>query len=155
MDSNSTWKISKIHEIWALEPFQSQEVIGGTLSTGPKKLKISKFSVSNQILGEGCLWLVKVLHGVILPRNRSQIDLCMFQVRYIHFLKFWAEQIHALSNSVRWPPNSRILTLTSPNMSRQPIKRIHNSRYNFYNLILHLLIDLSPWVTRKNNEFHK
>ena len=55
MDPNSTWKISKIHEVLALDPFQAQEVIGGTLNPGPEKLKISKCSVSSQILGEG--WL--------------------------------------------------------------------------------------------------
>ena len=143
MDSNSTLKISKIHDIWALDPFQAQEVTGETLRPWPEKLKISKCSVLNQILGEGCLWLLKVLHGLISQRNISQSYLCMFQVRYIHFLKFWAEQIHALPNSVRWFPNSGILLPTSPNISGKPIKIIQNSRNNFYSLILHLLIESS------------
>ena len=55
----------------------------------------------------------------------------MFQVRYIHFLKFWAEQIQALPNSIRWLPNFGILFPTSPNMSRKPQKIIHNSRKHF------------------------
>ena len=130
-------------------------MIGGTLSPGPEKLKISKCSVLNQISGEGCFWIVKVLHGLISPRNLSQSDIFMFQVRYIHFLKFWAEQIQALPNSVWWFPNSRILFPTSPNMSKKPIQIIQNSRNKFYSPILHLLIDSSPWVIRKNNEFHK
>ena len=98
---------------------------------------------------------IKGTHDLILPRNLSQTDLFMFEVRFIHFLKFWAEQIQALPNSVRWLPNSGILFPTSPNMYGKPIKRIQNSRKNFYSLILHLPVDSSPWVTRKNNEFHK
>ena len=61
MDPNSTLKISKIHENFYLEPFLSQEVIGGTLSPGPEKPKFSKCSVSNQILGEGYICLLWVL----------------------------------------------------------------------------------------------
>ena len=54
MDPNETLQIYKIHENCSLNPFQAQELTGGTLSPGSEKPKFSKCSVSNQILGEGC-----------------------------------------------------------------------------------------------------
>jgi hypothetical protein len=62
-------------------------VTGGTLSPGPKKPKFSKCSISNQILGEGYLWLVWVLYGIILSRNTSKSDLFMDQVDFMFFLR--------------------------------------------------------------------
>ena len=144
-----------MHENCSVEPFQAQEVTIETLSQGPKKPKFSKCFVLNQISGECCIWLVKVLHGRISSRILSQSDLFMTQVDYMLFLKFWVRSIQTLPNSVRWLPNFGILFLTPPNMSGKAIKSIHNSTNNFYSLILHLPVDSSPWVTRKNIEFHE
>ena len=67
----------------------------------------------------------------------------MFQVRYIHFLKFWVEQTQAFPNSVWWLPNSRILFPTSPNMSGKPIK------------IIHSLKNVTTWNLLKNQLCHE
>jgi len=61
-------------------------VIGETLSPGPEKPKFSKLSVSKQILGEGYLWLLWVLYGLILSRNTPKCDLFMTQVDFMLFL---------------------------------------------------------------------
>ena len=96
-----------------------------------RKLKISKCSVSNQISGEGCIWLEKVLNSLISSRDPSQMELFMTQVMYMLFLEFWVWWIEALPNSVWWIPNSWILFLISYSMSGKPRKCTHQSRNNF------------------------
>ena len=125
VDSNSTFQIYKIHYNFSLEPFQDQEVIDGNLSPEPEKLKISKCSISIQISGEGWLWLVKVLHGIISWIKLLQTNLFMLQVRNTLFLESWVRTIQAPPNSVRWSPNSGSLILVSPNMSGKPRKWFH------------------------------
>ena len=48
-------KILKIHDNFSLDPFQAQEVIGRTVSQGPKNPNFQMCFVSNQISGEGCI----------------------------------------------------------------------------------------------------
>ena len=139
--------------MFSLESFQSQEVIGRTLSPGPEKPKFSKCSVLNQILGEGCIWLVKVLHGLISSRNLSQSDLFMTQVDFMLFLKFWVWSIQALPNLVRCFPNFMILFLIPPNVCGKYKNSIHNPRNHILSLIFHLPIDSSPWFSMKNKCF--
>ena len=98
---------------------------------GAWKLKISKCSVSNQISGEGCIWLVKVINSLISSRDPSKTDLFMTQVMYMLFLEFWVCRIQALPNSVWWIPNSWILFLISSSMSGKPRKCTHQSSNHF------------------------
>jgi hypothetical protein len=65
MDDNLNLQISRIQEKFYLEPIHGQEVTSGTLSPRPKKPKFSKCSPSNQISGEGYLWLVWISYGFI------------------------------------------------------------------------------------------
>ena len=44
---------------------------------GAWKLKNSKCSVSNQILGEGQIWLVKLVYGLKTSRNLQKTELFM------------------------------------------------------------------------------
>ena len=127
----------------------------GTLNSGPKKLKFSKCSVSNQISGECFLWLVWVWYGLIFPRNTPQSVFFMTQVDFMLFLKLWVRSIQALPNPVRWFPNSGILFLNSPNMYRKSIQGIYNMRNIFFSLIVNLPLDSSPCFNMKINEFHK
>ena len=120
-------------------------MIGGALSPRPEKPKFSKCSVSNQILGEGFIWLVKVLHGIISPRNLSQSDLFMPQVDYMLFLKSWVWLIQALPNSVRWPPNFGILYPTPPNIYGKTRKIIQN----------HGDESMGRWKMRLRKSFHR
>ena len=85
LDDNSTFQISRIHDNFSLEPILGQDVVVGTLSPGAEKPKFSKCSVLNQILGEGYLWLVWVLYGIILSRNTPQSYLFMTQVDFMLF----------------------------------------------------------------------
>jgi hypothetical protein len=118
-----------------------------------RKIKISKCSVSNQILGEGCIWPMKVIHGIISSRNISQNDLFMTQVMYMLFLEFWECQIQALPNSIWWIPNSWILFLISSSMFGKPIKFTHQSSNHFLSLILHLPISSLHDLQRKTMSF--
>ena len=151
----STYKIFKFHFIFPLEWFQSQLVNRPETEPGTRKLKKSKCYVSNQILGEGQIWLVKLLYGLIPSINLPKTYLFMTQVMYILFLEFWVCWIQALPNSVWWIPNSWILFLISYSMSRKPIKCTHQSRNHFLVSFMHLPINSSLWITKKNNEFHR
>ena len=126
-----------------------------TLSPGPEKPKFSKCSVSNQILGEGYLWLLWVLYGLIFSINTSQIYLFMTQVDFMLFLKLWVWSIQTLPNPVRCFPNPGILFPNSPNIYRQDIHSIFNPTNLFFSLILNLPLDSSPCFNMKINEFHK
>ena len=150
----STLKISKIHKNWSLESFQSPEVNIPKSEPGARKLKISKCSISNQISGEGWLWLLKVLNCLISSRNLLKNYLFMIQVKNMLFFEFWVWTIQAPPNSIRWPPNSGSLTIFHPNMSGKPTKVIQNKINHFFSLIFHLPVNSSLWFTRKNNEFH-
>ena len=155
LDSISNLKIIKIHENCALDSFQAPEVNRRKSESGARKLKISKCSILNQILGEGCIWLVKVLHGLISSINLLHNYLFMIQVNNMLFPESWIRTIQAPPNSVWWPPNSRSLTLCLPNMFGKPIKLIHNQINHFFSLILHLPVNSFLWFTMKNNEFHR
>ena len=123
--------------------------------TEPKvrKLKISNCSVSNQILGEGCIWPLKVIHGLIPSRNISQTYLFMIQVKNMLFLKSWVRTIQAPPNSIWWSPNSGSLFLISFSMSRKPIKCTHQSINHFFSLILHLPVNSLHDLQRKTMSF--
>ena len=110
------------------------------MSPGPEKLKIWKCSVSIQISGEGWLWLVKVLHGLISSINLLYTDLFMIQVKKMFFLESWVRTIQAPPNSVWWPPNSWSLTLFPPNMYGKPIKVFLNKINHFFSLFMNLLL---------------
>ena len=116
----STYQIFKFHCIFPLEWFQAQLVNRPETEPGARKLKNSKCSISNQISGEGKIWLVKVFHGLIPSRNLPQTKLFMIQVKNMFFLQSWVRAFQALPNSARWSPNSSILILVSSNMTRKP-----------------------------------
>ena len=130
-------------------------MIGETLSLRLEKPKFSKCFVSNQILGEGYLWLVWERYGIISLGNTPQIYLFMTQGDFMLFLRLWVRSIQALCNPIRCFPNDGILFLISPNLYRKYNKRIFNPRNHFFSLIFNPPIDSSPWISRKNNEFHK
>ena len=111
------------------------------------------FSVLNQITGEGYLWLVWVLYGLIFKIKNQKSDLIMTQVDLMLFLSLWVQSIQALPNTIRCFPNPGILFPNSPNMYRKYNKIIYNSRNDIFSLILNLLIDSSPWFSRKNKVF--
>ena len=117
---------------------------------GARKLKNSKCSVSNQILGEGQIWLVKLLYGLIPSRNIPKTYLFMIQVENMLFLQFWVRAFQAFPNSIRWPPNSGILILVYPNMIGKPKKYFNQSRNNHLSLILHPLVKSSTGLWMKN-----
>ena len=58
---------------------------------GAWKLKNSKYSVSNQISGEGQIWIVKVLNGIIPSRKLPKMELFIIQVENMLFLQFWVQ----------------------------------------------------------------
>ena len=79
----------------------------------------------------------------------------MIQVENMLFLQFWVRAFQALPNSVRWPPNSSILILVSPNMTGKPKKYFHQSRINYLSLNLHLPVNSLHDLQGKNNKFHR
>jgi hypothetical protein len=147
------FKIKIIHDNFSLDPTLFQEVMGRTLSLGLEKTKFSKCSILNQISGEGYLWLVWVLYGIIFSIQTQKSDLFMTQVDFMLFLRLWIWLIQALPNLVRCFPNLGILFPNSPNMYRKYNKCIYNMINNIFSLILNLLIDSSPWFSRKNIVF--
>ena len=153
MDSNKNLQISKIHYNFSLEPILGQEVTCGTVNAGPEKPKFLKCSVLNQISGEGYLWPIWVLCGLISSINTSKSVLFMTQVDFMPFLRLWVWSIQALPNHVRCFPNYGILFLISSNMYSKDNKSIYNPRNYIFSLILNLLIDSSPWFSRKNKVF--
>ena len=100
---------------------------GQKLSPGPENSKNSKCSVSNQISGEGQIWLVKVLYGLISSIRLPQTELFMIQVENMLFLQFWVQAFQALPNLVRWPPNFSIMILVSSNMTGKLKNYFHQS----------------------------
>ena len=126
---------------------------GGTLSPRPEKTKFSKYSVSNQISGEGCILILWVLYGLISSLNTPKNDLFMTQVDFMLFFRFWVWSIQALPNLVRCFPNFGIMFLTPTNVCGKDKKRIHNPINYIFSLIRNLPIDSSPWYSRKNNVF--
>ena len=127
----------------------------GILSPGLEKPKFLNCSVSNQISGEGYLWLLWVFCGLIFSRNTPQSYLFMTQVDFMLFLRFWVRSIQALPNLVRWLPNSGILFITPPHVCGKSKKSIKIPRNHFFSLILHLPVNSSLWFTRKKNGFHR
>ena len=128
-------------------------MIGGTLSPGPEKPKFSKYSLSNQILGEGYICLVCVLYGIISSRNTPQSDVFKTQIDFMLFLRFLVQSIKALPNHVRCSPNSRILFLITPNMYIKYKIIIYNPINIILCLIFNLPINSSPWFSKKNKVF--
>ena len=126
-----------------------------TLSLGLKNLKFSNCSVSNQILGEGYLWLLWVLNGIIFSIKTQKCDLFMTQVDFMFFLRLWVRSIQALPNPVTSFTDFVVLSPNSPNIYRKYIHGIVNPRNIFFSLILNLPLDSSPCFNTKNNKFLK